>query len=151
MGPLSESLSARISLSEIHDRKFPRPVAGERKRYLLFKSEEYEIVLMIWGPGAMTPIHDHGGSTSIVEILEGEITERFFDKTGPRITGETILRAGDRSEMFDGEVIHQMINMTEGFTYTIHQYAIPLSICNSFDEKTAEWIKNIPCYDMVNS
>ncbi len=151
MDPLSESLSARISLSEIHDRKYPRPMAGERKRYLLFKSDEYEIVLMIWGPGAMTPIHDHGGSSSIVEIIEGEITERFFDKNGPRLTGETILRAGDRSEMSDGEVIHQMANVTEGFTYTIHQYADPLSLCNFYDQETLDWVKNIPCYDLVNS
>ncbi len=151
MDPLSEPLSARIGLSDIHESKFPRPLAGERKRFLLFKSEEYEVVLMIWGPGAMTPIHDHGGSTSIVEILDGEITERFFEQASLRQTGEAVHRVGDRSEMTDGEVLHQMVNATDGFTYTIHLYADPLSLCNFYDDEASVWVKNVPCYDVVNA
>ncbi len=151
MDPLSEPLSARISLSEIDANKFPRPLAGERKRFLLSKSEEYEVVLMIWGPGAMTPIHDHGGSRSSVEILEGIISERFFDKTGPRQIGEKILRTGDTSELGDGNVVHQMVNVADTFTYSIHMYADPLSLCNIYDEDASEWFRNVPCYDQVSS
>ncbi len=151
MDPLSEPLSARISLSEIDPHKFPRPLAGERKRFLLSKNEEYEIVLMIWGPGAMTPIHDHGGSSSFVEIIDGAIAERFFDRQGPRQIGETILRTGDKSELASGDVVHQMVNIAESFSYSIHLYANPLSECNFYDEDSTEWFRNVPCFDPVNS
>ena len=153
MDPLSEPLSARISLSEIDAKKFPRPAAGERKRFLLSKSEEYEVVLMIWGPGAATPIHDHGGSRSSVEILDGAVAERIFDKAGPqpKLIEETILRTGDTSQITDGEVIHQMVNVSDNFSYSVHMYADPLSLCNIYDEDASEWFRNVPCYDQVST
>lgn len=151
MDPLSEPLSARISLREIDANKFPRPQRGERKRFLLSKSEDFEVVLMIWGPGAQTPIHDHGGSSSTVEIIDGAITEKIFDKTGLRLIGETILRNGERSEITDGSIIHQMLNIAESFSYSIHTYAAPLSVCHTYDEDASEWVRKEPCYDQVIS
>lgn len=140
-----------MSLREIDANRFPRPQRGERKRFLLSKSDDFEVVLMIWGPGAQTPIHDHGGSSSTVEIIDGAITEKTFDKTGPRLIGETILRNGERSEITDGSVIHQMVNISEGFSYSIHTYADPLSVCNTYDEDASEWFRNVPSYDQVIS
>lgn len=48
------------------------------KRHLVDGQENYNVMVMCWGPGTKSCIHDHSGSHCFMKILEGELVESRF-------------------------------------------------------------------------
>lgn len=63
--------------------EFTAPVEGHYARRLLHRDNErgYSIVVMTWGPGQKTPIHDHSGMWCVEGVWGGSIDVQQFEMT----------------------------------------------------------------------
>jgi cysteine dioxygenase len=102
-------------------------------RNLLYKSIDFECLLLCWKPGQRSPIHDHANSICAVYTVDGRLSADNYRKTA---NGH--VRA-DYSEDFDpGSVltiqtseIHQVSNLDDSSNMlSLHFYLGPLE--NSF-------------------
>ena len=84
---------------------------------------EAMVLLMAWGRGAGTAIHDHGGVKGKVKILHGSIEEvRYSFKT--RELTETCRRLHGPGEIIDvsNADIHAITNKEQGYSLSLHVY-----------------------------
>ncbi len=101
-------------------------------RQKVFASDELEVMLANWVPGARCAPHDHGGSAGFVAVLTGVFAERRFAWDGPRlaVVEETDKAAPDWLG-FGPEVIHDMVAPVGGLT--LHAYSPPPEHMNVYD------------------
>jgi len=66
----------------------PKPGTYARRLLIRDPALDYTAVVMTWGPGQATPLHDHDGSWCVEGVMEGEIeVTRYELMEGP--VGET--------------------------------------------------------------
>lgn len=60
---------------------FVRPLKDHYARRLLFRNEElgYSAVVMTWGPGQTTCLHDHAGMWCVEGVVTGQMNVTRFD------------------------------------------------------------------------
>lgn len=130
---------------------YPTPERGEKKRYLLRSDHETDLVLMIWGQGAQTPIHDHAGSECWTTLVKGELLEKSFERSTLKLISETKLEK-DCLSMTDKEAgVHQLINESSDFVYSLHLYRLPFSHCNVYLEAEQKWMVLDNQYDLLSA
>ncbi|MBF5045817.1 MULTISPECIES: cysteine dioxygenase family protein [Myxococcaceae] len=98
-------------------------------RETLFRSPDWELVLLCWGPEHASRIHDHGGSSGVARVLWGEAQEQRFLRSGP---GHAVPSA--RVSLQEGGVlveasatVHQLRNVSREPALTLHLYSPPLA------------------------
>ncbi|MBW5253419.1 cysteine dioxygenase family protein [Streptomyces poriferorum] len=74
----------------------------------------YEIWLLSWVPGQGSGLHDHGPSSGVLTVLEGELTERT-DR------GRRTLDAGAQ-RVFAPGYVHEVANDSLGPAVSLHVY-----------------------------
>ncbi|MEU9791236.1 cysteine dioxygenase family protein [Streptomyces sparsogenes] len=106
--------------------------SGNYTRLLLNDPQEpYQIVLVFWGPGRGSPIHDHDDTIGAVSALTGEAKEIKYVVT--RCEGEHVkLTQGSEFTIAPGRVtpilpeddkqLHLMINEKRRWAATVHVY-----------------------------
>ena len=95
---------------------------AEYNRELVHTAPGFEVWLLSWLPGQITPIHDHGGVVTATTVLSGAILEERFERTsGPlvRQTWTTRRAAGDFDRL-DPAAIHRVRPV--GHVVTLHLY-----------------------------
>jgi cysteine dioxygenase len=111
-------------------------------RNLIARSPFAELLLLCWRPGQRTPIHDHGGSIGVVLVFEGMMTETFFETApeGHVRPYNTYRRGPGAITGADVPDIHQLLNLQPAGTdlVTLHCYAPPLTILNTYSQKSAD-------------
>jgi quercetin dioxygenase-like cupin family protein len=84
---------------------------------------ECMVILMLWGPGATTALHDHGGSRGRVKVLKGSVTEERYTFDGSRL--ELISsNKGQPGDILNVSVndIHSVRNHEDEMSVTLHVY-----------------------------
>ena len=102
-------------------------------RNLVYKTTEFECLVLCWRPGQRSPIHDHGTSICTVYTLEGTLSADNYIKTA---NGH--IRADYSEDFKPGSVlsiqtteIHQVSNLQDSANLvSLHFYLGPLE--NSF-------------------
>jgi cysteine dioxygenase len=59
--------------------------ASDRGTYVrtrIHATDRYEVLAMCWLPGQLSPVHDHGGSSCGVRVIQGAATETVY-RLGP--------------------------------------------------------------------
>jgi quercetin dioxygenase-like cupin family protein len=74
----------------------------------------YEIWLLSWVPGQGSGLHDHGPSSGVLTVLEGELTERTA-------RGERSLEAGAQ-RVFATGYAHEVVNDSLEPAVSLHVY-----------------------------
>ncbi|MGW6574352.1 cysteine dioxygenase [Streptomyces sp. NPDC054945] len=74
----------------------------------------YEVWLLSWVPGQGSGLHDHGASSGVMTVLEGELTEHT-----PR--GRTAHRPGTQRVLAPGRA-HEVVNDTLDGAVSLHVY-----------------------------
>ncbi|KPI26399.1 cysteine dioxygenase type I [Actinobacteria bacterium OV450] len=74
----------------------------------------YEVWLLSWVPGQGSGLHDHGASSGVLTVLDGELTEH-----GPR--GSLTLGAGAQ-RVFAPGYAHEVVNDTLDGAVSLHVY-----------------------------
>jgi predicted metal-dependent enzyme (double-stranded beta helix superfamily) len=97
----------------------------EYNRELVHAAPGYEIWLLSWLPGQVTPIHDHGGAVTVTTVLSGTVLEERFERAGDldvldvRPTSATLREIGD-IDPIDPVRIHRVRPI--GSAVTLHLY-----------------------------
>jgi predicted metal-dependent enzyme (double-stranded beta helix superfamily) len=74
-----ESLLGRNALALPDRFRMPRPDCYARRLLYQDPHERYTAVVMTWGPGQGTPVHDHGGLWCVEGVVEGEMMVTQYD------------------------------------------------------------------------
>jgi len=121
-------------------------------RNCVIDNEDFELILLCWQPGQLTPIHDHGGEECWVKIIEGEFKETVYkeDDAGTlEIARTTESKANDITYMVDFMGFHSLENLSKKKSLSLHLYAKPIRSCQVFDEETGELTNKDLTYDTI--
>lgn len=119
-------------------------------RNCVHRTKGYELILLCWSKGCVTPIHDHGGQDCWVYQIEGTLTEKRFEKNTDGELVETdsmTLQPGALTYMEDRMGYHQLCNKDGERGYTLHLYASPIDQCDVFNEETSQFETKEMAYD----
>ncbi|MFT5723424.1 MAG: cysteine dioxygenase [Bacteroidia bacterium] len=115
-------------------------------------SDQFELILLCWDKGQMTPIHDHGGEECWVRIIDGKFKETIYQETDsgdPELERSILTETGDVTYMIDFMGCHRIENVSGRRGMSLHLYAKPIATCNIYDEEKASFILKKMSYDTV--
>jgi quercetin dioxygenase-like cupin family protein len=78
----------------------------------------YEVWLLSWLPGQSSGLHDHGDSSGVLTVLQGELSERTSGRTG---TAHRALAPGAQRAFAPGYV-HEVVNDSLEPAVSLHIY-----------------------------
>ncbi|KER31692.1 hypothetical protein T265_02066 [Opisthorchis viverrini] len=112
-------------------------------------NERFNLLILCWGEGHGTSIHDHDGSHCFLKVLAGEIRESLyawppgFDNSRldsdipPRLVRVSDFRFGDVTYIHDTIGLHRLENTSHTQkSVTLHVYCPPIRQSTMFDERT---------------
>eukprot|EP00158_Paraphelidium_tribonemae_P006546 Partr_v1_DN27877_c0_g1_i1_m23374 putative cysteine dioxygenase len=114
---------------------------------------EYNLLLLCWGPGMASPVHDHAGSHCILKVMGGELAETLYkwpdtsaqstlkyrhgEHHGLEKSREMSLHEDEASYMHDRLGLHRVSNpSSEVPAVSLHLYSPPIEMCTTFCETT---------------
>lgn len=103
-------------------------------RTQLLRTPHYEIVVMRWSPGSISPIHDHGNSDCWVLMMEGALEVENFERDDDGSNSTVALRPTERLALGLGDVdhrggpkeLHRVRNASEEMAYSLQLYCEPI-------------------------
>lgn len=112
----------------------------------------FNLMLLAWGEGMGSSIHDHADSHCCMKILEGELKESMYDwpeengRDEPDDSGEgmkkkscRILMEGKVAYINDSIGLHRIENPSDSSrAVSLHVYSPPFDECQSFDERSGK-------------
>ncbi len=149
--PTPEAITARVkadledilghgglSLSERF--RTPRPDCYARRLLYQDPANRYTAVVMTWGPGQGTAVHDHGGLWCVEGVVEGEMTVTQYDvqPDGDRFRVSPVGRplsagVGSAGRLIPPIDYHVLANaLTDRASVTLHIYGGNLDGCRVF-------------------
>ena len=112
----------------------------ERHFARLVRTDEYEAWLLTWTSDQGVELHDHGGSSGVVLVLEGELVEHATEVASAAPLRETRWPRGSAHAFGPGHV-HDLRNAGDAPATSIHVYSPPLSTMTFYDHRTASYLK----------
>jgi cysteine dioxygenase len=112
-------------------------------RNLVEATADFELLLLCWGPGQKSPVHDHQGQNCWMACLAGTIDEvQYAFPTGPasplRRGATRRCRPGDVAFIRDQIGLHDVGNVGAEPAASLHLYSKPFAACRVFDEATGQ-------------
>lgn len=128
------------------DEEYYEPRPDTYARRLLHRDEElgFTVVVMTWGPGQQTPVHDHAGIWCVEGVLEGmmEVTQlelvdedddgccRFVEQ------GHSVTGVGSSGALIPPFEYHSLGNALDDRTsVTVHVYGGEMAGCSVFEPR----------------
>ena len=108
-------------------------------RNLIYKSSEFELLVLCWKSGQHSAIHGHEGGKCWMRVEHGSL--QFTNFQEEPAASKAILRkltTIDGKEGFiDGPAgIHQVSNVSQQNVVSLHLYARPFEVCDIYDLNT---------------
>ncbi|GJF34801.1 cysteine dioxygenase [Kitasatospora sp. NE20-6] len=94
----------------------------------------YEVWLLSWLPGQGSGFHDHGASSGVMTVVQGELTERSLTHAGE---GSRALRPGGQ-RVFSSGYLHEVVNASLEPAVSIHLYSPGLTEMNQYGAAVPE-------------
>ena len=103
-------------------------------RHTVKRTDQYELLVVCWGSGQRSTIHDHKGSICCFRILTGLATELHFEPSaiGELFVAETEKLARGDVQSCNGEGVHQILNLEKEPLISMHVYSPPLTGASNF-------------------
>jgi len=110
----------------------------------------YTVVVMTWGAGQQTPVHDHAGLWCVECVYQGTIEVTSFSLLGDpdgdrfKFRPETAVRAvlGDAGALIPPFEYHRIANAAAATAVTIHVYGGDMDWGHRFDpDDDGTWIR----------
>ena len=128
----------QISLPDRFHRVRPEGYA----RRLLHRSGSlgYTVVVMTWGPGQQTPLHDHAGIWCVEGVVEGQMDVTQFDlveEAGAacrfEMKGCVHASVGATGSLIPPFEYHVLANAIDEPSITLHVYGGEMTSCHIFE------------------
>ena len=84
----TSSFTEVMSQVQLHDQQIAQYLFYVDSRYtrnLVFKSDNFEMLLLCWDGRATTPIHDHSHSEGWMHVVKGELEETIYREVGDEL------------------------------------------------------------------
>ncbi len=116
---------------------------GEYTRICAYQDPLFEIVLLNWAAGAVSPIHDHGGQHCWMYVLEGGLDVDDYVRLDPGdVPGYAYVEASGSRRLEVGELdlrsgrydLHRVGAAGQSPALSLHVYAGPLRQYLVYDE-----------------
>jgi cysteine dioxygenase len=106
---------------------------GHYVRHPVLFFEDWEVMIIGWEGGQMTPVHDHRGVLGGMAVLAGSLLEeRFMTPAGkPELVDSRVRPEGDLCETGPA-VLHRLI--PKGRAVSLHIYRPPLRTMGIWDQ-----------------
>ena len=118
-------------------------------RRLLHKSDElgYSVLVMTWGPGQGTPLHDHAGMWCVegvlcgdIDVTQYELLEQQDDRYRFRQQGTVAAGVGNAGALIPPFEYHTIKNSSAtAKAVTVHVYAGEMTSCTIFVPGADAW------------
>jgi 3-mercaptopropionate dioxygenase len=117
--------------------------ASRYARHLLYQDPagRFEMIVMAWGPGQFTPVHDHSGIWCVEGVVEGVIDVTRYDLAGmegdrARLVEMDLIQAGHGQcgALIPPVEYHRIANPYPATAYTLHVYGGCMRTCRVFTE-----------------
>jgi predicted metal-dependent enzyme (double-stranded beta helix superfamily) len=149
---VKESLSAAIQAGSVDlDETFRRPADGHYARRLLYRNPKLGVsaVVMTWGAGQATAVHDHSGMWCVEGVVEGEINVTQYDLLREDSGRYYFERKGDIQALVGqtGALIppfeyHVLSNPTTRTAITLHIYGGEMETCSVYlPDSNGAWLR----------
>jgi predicted metal-dependent enzyme (double-stranded beta helix superfamily) len=105
-------------------------------RNLIYKSPEFELLLIAWPAGQAAPIHGHEGEKCWARVEKGELcfTNYCEIPEGDSFRLKTVsTRVGDLGYLDGPADIHKVENTSNRLAVTLHLYSRPFDACYIYD------------------
>jgi quercetin dioxygenase-like cupin family protein len=112
------ALARRVAADRARWRPLVRYDALTRWYAQLETGPGYEVWLLSWLPGQGSGRHDHGSSSGVLTVLEGELTERSLTGAGQ---SERLLAEGAQ-RVFAPGYLHEVVNTSLEPAVSLHVY-----------------------------
>lgn len=123
---------------------FLQPASDRYARRLLHRDPKgrYTVLVMVWGVGQATPLHDHAGTWCVECVYRGRIEVSSFSVRGGdpekdvvQFERETVVRAGvgEAGTLIPPFEYHIIGNPTDQPAITIHVYGGEMTFCHVFE------------------
>ena len=122
-------------------------------RNCIVDTEDFELILLCWKAGQITPIHDHGGEECWVTVVEGEFQERIYhvdENNELSLVKSDVAKKHDVTYMIDFMGFHSLQNISSENSLSLHLYAKPIRNCNRYDEELEMLVNNDLEYTTVS-
>ncbi|XP_034955886.1 cysteine dioxygenase type 1 isoform X2 [Zootoca vivipara] len=100
-------------------------------------------MILCWGEGHGSSIHDHTDSHCFMKMLQGNLKETLFEWPGKKGTGELlkkserVLKENQCAYINDCIGLHRVENPSHTETaVSLHLYSPPFEACYTFDQRT---------------
>ncbi|XP_053146691.1 cysteine dioxygenase type 1 isoform X1 [Hemicordylus capensis] len=104
---------------------------------------KFNLMVLCWGEGHGSSIHDHTDSHCFMKILQGNLKETLFEWPGKKGSGEMVkkservLRENHCAYINDSIGLHRVENPSHTETaVSLHLYSPPFETCHAFDQRT---------------
>lgn len=112
--------------------------AGDRySRNLVHRGRDYELLLLCWGEGHESPIHNHAEQACWMAVLDGELEEVHYrvpdGEGGPLAEGRRQAMSRGQVAFIEDSIALHLIRPTAGNRgVSLHLYAKPIDQCNIY-------------------
>jgi len=98
--------------------------------------DDFQIVVVLWGPQSASPIHDHNGTVGAVAALAGHTIEAKYQilrteaqRAWLQKQETSVLEATYVAPILPDETsqLHDMVNATDTWAATVHIYLTPIT------------------------
>jgi predicted metal-dependent enzyme (double-stranded beta helix superfamily) len=123
--------------------RFRQVKPGGYCRRLLYRDPElgFTALVMTWGPGQRTPLHDHAGIWCVEGVLEGEMEVcryELLDEPGEGVfhfaaRGTLPAHAGSAGALIPPLEHHVLTNPSDRMALTLHVYGGEMDHCTVFE------------------
>jgi predicted metal-dependent enzyme (double-stranded beta helix superfamily) len=139
--------------------KAPRPDCYARRLLYQDPQNRYTAVVMTWGPGQGTPVHDHGGLWCVEGVVEGQMQVTQYDVRpgdgGFRVTPTGLpltAGVGTAGRLIPPTDYHVLANaQSDATSITLHVYGGTLDGCRVFtpdaDGRYVESVRTLTYHD----
>ncbi|HZM16242.1 MAG TPA: cysteine dioxygenase family protein [Candidatus Krumholzibacteria bacterium] len=127
----------------------PVPTGYARRRLFLDPKGRFSVVVMVWGPGQGTPLHDHAGHWCVECVYDGRIRVTSYDREREdqgrilfRQRGTVLSDIGAAGALIPPFEYHTIENPFDTKAVTLHVYEGELTWCNAFEPlEPAGWFR----------
>lgn len=113
-------------LKSIKFQNWEKFIKKDEKKYfrnILFRNDDFEIIVITWMNSQKTPIHSHPENGCIMKILKGHLSEK---KHYPNKNIESfIYHKGDCSYIHNDIATHVIENISGDVSVSLHIYSPP--------------------------
>ncbi|CAL8109506.1 unnamed protein product [Orchesella dallaii] len=111
---------------------------------------KFNLMLLCWGEGHGSAVHDHADAHCFMKILDGSLSEVRFDwpqegdneEAGLKELSRTLLRKNEVCYINDSLGLHRVENTSHTESaVSLHLYCPPFSSCSMFDQRTGHRTK----------